>query len=213
MKQSIKSQIGIHFKENLSIYVFTSVLFLIGIIFGAIIVNSLNYTQKQDLFVYLSKFFGQVSDGQLASASVMFKQSFFHYVKYFGLIWILGLSVIGLPIILILIFLKGIVVGFTVGFLVNQMGWYGFMLSFVSVMPQNLVLIPAFIVVGTTAIAFSIKMIRHQFVKKAYQPIAPMFLKYTLVFILAGGAVSLSAGLEAYLSPVMMKGVLNHIYK
>jgi stage II sporulation protein M len=36
-----------------------------------------------------------------------------------------------------MVFLKGIVVGFTVGFLVNQMGINGFFLSFVSVLPAK----------------------------------------------------------------------------
>ncbi len=33
---------------------------------------------------------------------------------------------IGLPIIFVLLFMKGVIVGFTVGFLVNQMGAQGF---------------------------------------------------------------------------------------
>lgn len=83
-------------------------------------------SQKEDLYYYLSQFFGQLSDGKQASSSDMFGQSIFHNVKYLGLMWILGISVIGMPIIFIMIFLKGIVVGFTVGFLVNQMGISGF---------------------------------------------------------------------------------------
>lgn len=131
-----------HIEDNKAIYLFTIILFLIGIIFGAIVVNSLSLTQKNDLFMYLQQFFGQVSNGHLAESSAIFSQSFAHYAKYVGLMWILGLSIIGLPVILILLFLKGVVVGFTVGFLVNQMGMTGFFLSFVSVLPQaHLILI------------------------------------------------------------------------
>ena len=45
--------------------------------------------------------------------------------------------------------MKGMVIGFTVGFLVNQMGWNGFLLSFVSVLPQNFIIIPVFIMTAT----------------------------------------------------------------
>ena len=75
----------------------------------------------------------------------MFSKVFFHNIKYMGVIWILGISIIGLPVMLILLFLKGMVIGFTVGFLVNQMGWSGFLLSFVSVLPQNIFIIPVFL--------------------------------------------------------------------
>ena len=36
-----------HFQDNLSIYTFIMVLFLMGIIFGAIIVNSLSVSSKK----------------------------------------------------------------------------------------------------------------------------------------------------------------------
>ena len=79
---------------------------------------------------------------------------------------ILGISIIGYQSSLIFLFMKGMVVGFTVGFLVNQMGWSGFLLSFVSVLPQNFIIIPIFIMTTTLAVNISLKMIRRQFMKK-----------------------------------------------
>ncbi|WP_102345689.1 stage II sporulation protein M [Bacillus sp. Marseille-P3661] len=212
MNRQIKSSVIIHLRENSSIYLFTTVLFLIGVIFGAIIVNSLNFLQKEDLYYYLSRFFGQVSNGEFANSALMFKQSFMHYAKYVGLMWILGLSIIGLPIILILLFLKGVVVGFTVGFLVNQIGWYGFLLSFVSVMPQNIILVPAFIFLGAAAITFSLKMIRQQFVKKVNDPIFPHFVRYSLLMSGILLIIGLASMFEAYVSPTLMKSVVEMIY-
>ncbi|MEB1808758.1 MAG: stage II sporulation protein M [Bacillaceae bacterium] len=199
-----------HIDENRSIYIFTTILFLMGIIFGAIIVNSLSLTQKHDLYMYLTQFFGQVSDGQIAQSSAMFTQSFAHYAKYVGLMWILGLSIIGLPVILILLFLKGVVVGFTVGFLVNQMGMSGFLLSFVSVMPQNFVLVPAFIIVATGAISFSLIMIRNQFIKRSNQPIFPLFIRYSMLILCVGAVLAVASAFEAYISPYLMKIVVSN---
>lgn len=204
----MKEIISTHLEENRTIYVFTTVLFLIGIIFGAIIVNSLSLTQKHDLYIYLSQFFGQVSEGELAESSAIFAQSFTHYAKYFGLMWILGLSIIGLPVILILLFLKGVVVGFTVGFLVNQMGMPGFFLSFVSIMPQNFILVPAFIIVGTASISFCLKMVRQQFMKRTNIPIFPQFFKYSILIFGVGGALAFASIFEAYVSPVLMRFVI-----
>lgn len=183
-KISYKDMFLGHVKDHLSLYIFVSVLFFMGVIFGAIIVNSMTISQKEDLYYYLSQFFGQLSDGKQASASDMFGQSIFHNAKYLGLMWILGISVIGMPIIFIMIFLKGIVVGFTVGFLVNQMGISGFFLSFVSVLPQNVLLIPAYLIMGTCAIAFSLKLIRQLFVKRSLHD-APIqwFGRYAFVLL------------------------------
>lgn len=198
-----------HIEDNKAIYLFTIILFLIGIIFGAIVVNSLSLTQKNDLFMYLQQFFGQVSNGHLAESSAIFSQSFAHYAKYVGLMWILGLSIIGLPVILILLFLKGVVVGFTVGFLVNQMGMTGFFLSFVSVLPQNLFLVPAFIIVGTASVSFSLKMIQNQFMKRINEPVFPLFLRYSFLILCVGAVIAVASFIEAYVSPSLMQWVLS----
>lgn len=201
--------VAYHIEENRSIYIFTIVLFLMGIIFGAIIVNSLSLSQRNDLHIYLNQFFGQVAEGQLADSRAMFSQSFAHYVKYVGLMWVLGLTIIGLPVILILLFIKGVVVGFTVGFLVNQLGMSGFLLSFASVMPQNFLLVPAFIVIATAAVSFSLKMVRHQFIKRIHEPIFQQFLRYSALVLCIGAILAIASAFEAYVSPTLMRMVVN----
>ncbi|MEK5441967.1 MULTISPECIES: stage II sporulation protein M [unclassified Fredinandcohnia] len=212
-QQPYKKIVASHFREHSSIYLFISVLFLMGVIFGAIVVNSLNFSQKEDLFFYLSRFFGEVSEGTYANSGDMFKQSFLHNLKYVGLMWILGISIIGLPIILILLFLKGVVVGFTVGFLVNQMDWSGFLLSFVAVLPQNLLIIPTFIIVGTIAVSFSLKMIRQQFMKRMNEPVLQLLTRYSILMVAVSFVILIASAVEAFASPVLMKEVIDVINK
>lgn len=45
-----------HIEEHRSIYMFSIVLLSMGVIFGAVIVNSLGLTQKSELYNYLSLF-------------------------------------------------------------------------------------------------------------------------------------------------------------
>ncbi|MFC0271507.1 stage II sporulation protein M [Metabacillus herbersteinensis] len=214
-QQPFKATIKQHMKEHSSIYLFVFVLFLMGVIFGAIIVNSMNLSQKEDLYYYLSRFFGQVSEGKVASSMDMFKQSFFHNMKYLGLMWVLGISIIGLPVILVMLFVKGMVVGFTVGFLVNQLGMKGFLLSFVTVLPQNILLIPAFIIMCTIAISFSLKIIRQLFVKKATVAEGPfsLFIRYVTILVVISCITIVASGFEAYASPLLMKGVIEIVSK
>lgn len=55
-KISYKDMFLRHVKDHLSLYIFVSVLFFMGVIFGAIIVNSMTISQKEDLYYYLSQF-------------------------------------------------------------------------------------------------------------------------------------------------------------
>lgn len=212
MKKRLYQNIAaVHFREHSSIYLFVIVLFLMGVIFGAVVVNSLSFTQKEDLYYYLTQFFGQVANEKIAAPSDVFKQSFFHNSKFIGLMGLLGISVIGLPLILIFLFMKGMVVGFTVGFLVNKMGWSGFLLSFVSVLPQNFIIIPVFIITTTLAVNISLKMVRRQFMKKISDPILPLLGKYLISLCIAMFFLSGAAAIEAYLSPPLMKAVIDSI--
>ncbi|WGG44062.1 stage II sporulation protein M [Rossellomorea sp. DA94] len=203
-----------HVQAHSSIYLFIITLFLMGIIFGAIVVNSLSFAQKEDLYFYLSKFFSEMEDGSMTSAEELFRQSFLHNVKYLGLMWLLGISIIGLPLIFVLLFMKGVVVGFSVGFLVNQMGWSGFLLSFVSVLPQNIIIIPAFIFIGAISANFSLTLIRKIFMRQSssmqFQMI-PFLSKYVIFMVVAIGIVTVAASIEAYLSPTLMEAVIGKI--
>ncbi|MGG0740146.1 stage II sporulation protein M [Niallia taxi] len=210
-KNKYQNILANHFREHSSIYLFIAVLFLMGVIFGAIVVNSLTLSQKEDLFYYLSQFFSQISNGKVADSKDLFIQSFSHNSKFIGLMWLLGISIIGLPVILILLFIKGMVVGFTVGFLVNQMGWNGFLLSFVSVLPQNIIIIPVFIISATLAVSFSFKMIRQQFMKKMGEPMLPLFGRYMVLLVGAIVSLVIAAGVEAYISPGLMKSIVNMV--
>jgi stage II sporulation protein M len=215
--RKIKSQsnpIIRHVQEYSSIYSFIVVLFLMGVVFGAIIVNSLSPTQKGDLYYYLNQFFGQVSKEKVADATDLFRLSFLHNVKFLGFMWLLGISIIGLPLILILLFLKGVVVGFSVGFLVNQMGWSGFLLSFVTVLPQNLFIIPMFVFIAVVSVCFSLQLIRKIFMKQTMTfQFLPIFSNYAVAMLIAVGAIAIAAGIEAYVSPSLMKSVVTYIQK
>jgi len=198
-----------HIREYSSLYMFIVVLFLMGVICGSIVVNSLSFTQKEDLLYYLTRFFGEVEAGTVTTSSQMFIGSITHNIQYIGLIWILGISIIGIPLILILLFLKGMVVGFTVGFLVNTMSWEGFKIALVSVLPQNIILVPLIIFITTLSLALSIRIISRVFLKQVRQPIRPILLKYMLAFIICLIFIVGAGVVEAYFSPPLMKQLIS----
>ena len=98
-------------------------------------------------------------------------------------------------------------------FLVSQHGWNGLLLAFVSVLPQNLIIIPVFLVMTTIAASFSLRMIRHQFIRKITEPLLPLLIRYTCFFLVIGVVLALASSVEAYASPVLMKEVVEAINK
>jgi stage II sporulation protein M len=191
-------------RENSSLYLFIIVLFIMGVGFGAVVVNSLGLTQKQELFMYVSQFFHELKNDNITDPLRSFQSSLGHYLKYVGFMWILGLSIIGLPLILVMVFLKGVVVGFTVGFLVNQLQWKGLYFAVVSVLPQNLLVIPAVIIVATAGVSFSLHLVQSRFLKRG-GALYPRFLVYSALILIMGGVMTAAAAFEAFISPALMK--------
>lgn len=201
-----------HLQQYTTIYFFMIVLFLTGVIFGSVIVNSMNFVQKEDLFFYLERFFGQVGDDESPNNIAILKSSFFYHAKYLLLLFVLGLSVIGLPVVWILLFLKGLVVGFSVGFIVNQLGFKGLILASLSIAPQNLLIIPIYIIAGSLSMIFSLTLLSKLFSQKVSQPILHPLRRYALMFTILLVISFLAATLEAFIANIAMQSFIKSFY-
>lgn len=208
MRSRVGQTIQTYAREHQSLYWFTIVLFTMGIIFGAVLVNSLPLSQKQELYGFLQYFFNSLSQQGIPETSTHFQQSFGYYAKTVAIMWVLGLSIIGLPMILLMLFLKGVVVGFTVGFLVNQLQWQGVTFAMMGILPQNLLVVPALFIIGVSGISFSLRLIKTRLVSKR-DDIMPHFIGYTVLVMCMLGVLTMAALFETFVSPRLMQVVLN----
>ena len=159
MKRWIKGSLYT-IEPYISLYVFLFVLFVIGVIFGANLVGNLNFLQQQDLLFFVENYFQMLERPADQAIMDSFLNILYTHGKYMIFLFLFGLSFVGLPIVWFLLFLKGVVVGFTVGFLVHQLAWDGFFISLVSIAPQNLLIIPAYLFLAAGSMIFSIRVMR-----------------------------------------------------
>ncbi|MGE7826553.1 stage II sporulation protein M [Paenibacillus sp. NPDC093718] len=195
------------FKDQTMLYVFVGVLFLVGVLFGALMVNALSLEQQQEMARYLNHFFVNVQDGGETMSQSSFWSIAALHLKWIGLIWILGLSVIGLPGILILDFLKGVLIGFTVGYLVGQYSWKGLLFALVSIAPQNLFIIPVLMMCSVAAITFSLYIIRDRFIMNRGGSMLKPFASYAMLTFFMVLLTLGVASFETWVTPAMMRWV------
>jgi stage II sporulation protein M len=193
-------------KEHFPFFLFIFVLFATGIVFGAVLVGALTLEQREEMARHLAAFAATVDQGGGFDSAASFQQSVMLHLKWLGLIWVLGLSVIGLPLVFALDFLKGVLVGFTVGYMVSVYSWDGLLFAFVSVLPQNLVIIPAFIIVSVAATLFAIHLVKARVVEREGS-LAGAFWRYTATALLMVLVLAAAALYEGYLSPELMRQV------
>lgn len=196
-----------HMESHLTLYVFTTVLFIMGVVFGSIIVGALTVEQRQDLLGYLNHFFNGLQQDTIADSRAALVHAAGHHLKYIGVMWLLGLSIVGAPLILILIFLKGLVIGFTVGFFVRELSWNGLGFALLAVFPQNLLIVPALIIVAVSSIGFSLLLLRNRFIQRR-GTIYPQFISYSFLVVVMACVLVAASFFEAFISPELMRSVV-----
>ncbi|MUT65556.1 stage II sporulation protein M [Paenibacillus sp. NEAU-GSW1] len=193
-------------KSQFTLYVFVAVLFVVGVIFGGLMVNALTLEQQQELASDVSQYINLVNNGTAADASHSFWERMLFHGKWLFLLWILGITVVGVPFVLALDFLKGALVGFAIGTLISQHAWKGVLFSLVSVAPPNLIVVPVFMVISVAAISFSTYVVKNRLFQQKGS-LVPQIAGFSstallMLLMLAGAAL-----LEAYISPVLMQWV------
>lgn len=210
--QNYKQFLSQHVREHAIIFVFITILFLTGVIFGAVIVNGMNFSQKQDLFFYLERFFNFTINEQGIDRTLIWQESFFYHIKFLGILGVLGLSIIGLPIIWILIFIKGLVIGFSVGFVVSQLGSEGLLFASLSIIPHNLIIVPVYLIAGSLTMIFSLLLFKKIFSRGSVNYLRKPFFNYIIVFSVLFIASSVAALIESHVSMGAMEILIKSFY-
>ncbi|HYH02969.1 MAG TPA: stage II sporulation protein M, partial [Bacillota bacterium] len=131
-----------YFKERAFLVALVLILFIMGIIFGVLAAGVLDAGQKTDLLNYVDQ---GLHGKTFLENNVYVRQVIASHIQTIFFLFFMGISVIGVPLALLLIFTRGFILGFSIGFLFQNMGMKGAVLSMVGILPHNLLLIPGLI--------------------------------------------------------------------
>ena len=200
----LKAIVEKHIRTHIPIYFVSILIFTIGIVSGTYTVKALPDPQKVELIQYLKGFFQLLKSEDIDNYQLLF-QSFFNNLKLFVPIWLLGLTIIGTPVILLILGFRGFILGFTLGFLIDELSIKGVMFILLTIIPQNLFHIPGLIGIGVFAISFSSFIFKNKIKKQPIYNLKSQIWTYTIIMLsiallLLGGSL-----VEAYITPIFMK--------
>lgn len=210
LKSRSASVFSDYVRKHSPTYVIVIVMLVMGVIFGALAAKVLPDSQRSELAQDLTFFFRGFGDTRQISAVSASRQGLYSNMKTVFIGWLLGLSVIGAPGIGILIFFRGFIIGFTVGFLILQMAVRGVLLATVSVLPQNLFIIPALIVSCESSLAFAAAVIEDRLRSKRV-PLYPQFLLSCVTIVSALVLLLIASVIEGFITPVFIELVSRHM--
>jgi len=193
-------------RDNLNLYVFLGVLVLVGAIFGAMLVHALTLEQQQELADALGVYMAKIDSASKTTPSSAFWDSFLFYGKWLLLIWFLGLSVIGLPFVFVLDFLKGVLIGFAIAVLAQQFAWDGVLFFLLATAPRNALVLPALVIASLSSARFAYFVVRERLFRRKGQ-LLPPFLAHTAVTAAMLLVLCVASLYESFVSPKVLGAI------
>ena len=204
MKHLDKLKMKIH--GNKKMILFLVGLMMIGIIAGSIFVVLLKQNDQDLLKEYLTNFMTNIETNQLNKMSAFLNTiggNFFLIL----FIWLLGISVIGIPIILFVFFSKAFVLGFSITSIILNYKLKGCLMAFFYIFPHHVVNMGIYIMLLMYSLTVSFKIIKAMLKKESFD-FKSIIKQYSRILLFSLIGVLFTTLFEIYVVPFVFQTLL-----
>ena len=191
-------------KRNHNQYLLVTLALFIGIFLGSMTAVVMKEANAEILHQYIDQFFSAYSLQSVAKSEV-FKLSLTGNIKTALIIWVSSFSVFLIPVSIVHMSSKGFSIGFSIAFLIKQFGFRGLLFGVISILPNNLILLPAVIIYTVFSINFALELRRqkqwsgpNKMKRQMYFGSLSALLIFTLVIVLC-------SLLEGFILPTLIR--------
>lgn len=193
-------------KVNKKTLLFFTLLLIIGIIAGSIFMAILSETDKKLVTDYFNNYISNIENNKLNYLESI-KNGLFNNLLYIIIIWILGISIIGIPIVTIMFFIKSFTLGFSIASIVFNYKLKGCLLNFINIFPHQMIYFLIYMLITTYSIFFSLKMI-NSIINKKNMDFKIMMNKYVKILIISVIAITIGIIIETFITPLLIKIII-----
>jgi len=181
-----------HLRLNLWFYLLVTVTLITGTVVGAMRSPA---AVEADL---VNQLLSRLTEGQ---PGVTLMQCLINQLPWWLTLGLLGLTVIGVLLVLPLVFFKGYCVGYTVYTLAKADTDTGLGLALTAVLPHNLIYIPCLLVLAAAAIKFSGVLFSPG---RDSGTLIRSLLSYVMIMIMTGAVMAAGALIESEVTPWLL---------
>lgn len=197
-------------KNKNNILLVISVIFILGLIFGSIYITILKNGEKTTILNEVGNYFLSNNKLNFEDKIDIFKNELLSNLLYTVSMWLLGLSVIGLPIIFIMIFFKSFTLGFSVSSIFAKYGFKGIVGVFTYIIPSPIILSIFSLFLAPYSIIISVKILKGAFTKQTIN-FKTFMGKYFFILLVSILLSILCALFDAFVTPSFTKLFTNLI--
>lgn len=184
---------------------------MVGISTGAITIRVVDDATRTKIINYLNSFFSIINKDIDLKSFNLFKYSIINNIQTIIAIWLLGITVIGIPVILLIIALRGFIIGFTVAFFIKEFKVKGITLSLLCLLPQNIFLVFGFIIISVISILFSISILKNKINVIKQPSFFNRFINYTITIFIVSIIIIIGCLVESFTTPILFKIINNYL--
>jgi len=201
--------INVEFKKNKSLLTFVSILLIIGLITGSLFITILNENDKKLVLETITKYFNQIKLEQVDFVYIL-RTSFISNVIYILFIWLLGISILGIILILFFIFIKSFILGFSISSIIYKYNFKGILLSISYIFPHHIINTIIICFISIYALKVSLSLIQVILTKKQIN-FKIIMRKYLGVLLISIIFIIISSLIETFITPYFIKLILYFI--
>jgi len=201
----IRESLLLYFRRNAPLYAFVAFLMVTGIAFGAVAVRFLPPDDRGEMIDQVQSVFAELDEGEGVDQSAVFYRSLLRNARTAAILWLMGVTVVGLPAAIGVLFLRGFATGFAAGFFVHELGYKGVALALLAILPPNLIAVPVLVALGACSIGFSWRVARGG--RSGLARLYGGVVSYTAACALLAVLLASSSLVDAYVVPPFVRAV------
>lgn len=199
----IVNAIKVHIYNNIKQYLIISLLFLIGVVAAVIFINNSEKTQINSeledniiTFIESLKTEYEIDKGELLRTSII------NNIMIAVIFWILGCSIIGIPIIYAIIIYKGFSLAYTISTVILALGTIkGMFFCIISLLFQNIIIIPSLFAMAVSSVNLYKVIVKD----KRRENIKVEIARHTIFSVIILILLIASSFVETYLSNTLLE--------
>lgn len=148
----IKAIILEHVNLNLKEYIIALIIFIVGIILGMALLQNLAEEQKTEISGYIYNTIDSLKGNTEIDTISLLKSSITNNIFICLVMWFVGSTIVGLPIVYGIVAFKGFSLGYTISAIIAILGTgNGMLFTITTMLLQNIIFIPCILALAVSA--------------------------------------------------------------
>lgn len=180
------------------LFILVFAITLLCFLAGMLLISMLSKSNKELIINSLNNFYTSLKENKISSTNLLYKTMTSNLILNI-IIWVLGISIIGIPIVIFILGFKSLSLGFTISSLIYTYKFNGLLKAIIYLIPNIINIFIVFILVYYS-ISFSINLFNYLFRKIEFNKrvIVKRYLKLLIVAILLSILTSVT---ESFILP------------